>query len=144
MAISLDLSAQISERVEKLRLSLDESLKEAINEYTEEAIKFMLSIGALPLYFDMGGVYALKPSGEIVSTSWDEVDILRVENDQRIRNIALFQGSKKYPELSELIDANPNTNRPCPYCKGTGIASLPSGVRSENFVCYCGGLGWIP
>lgn len=92
----------------------------------------------------MGGVYALKPNGEIVSASWDDVECLRVENDQRIRNIALFQGSKKYPELSELIDANPHTNHLCPHCKGTGIAPIPTGVRGENFVCYCGGLGWVP
>ena len=136
MAISKYLSMQISERIRQVSLSLDEN--------TEAAIKFLLDTGALPLYFDIGGVYALKPSGEILVSSWADESVVTDENDQRIKNIVLFQGSKKYPEILELIDDNPNITVPCPHCNGTGIVPLSPEVKGENFVCYCGGLGWIP
>jgi hypothetical protein len=136
MNITPELAVKISERIRNY-VSLP-------SHGLEEAISVALSIEALPLYLDVGGVFAVKPTGEIVVISSDEPHTLRIEDDPRICNIVFFQGSKKYPELSELVLSKPINAQLCPYCKGTGIAPTPPGVSGDQFVCYCGGLGWIP
>ena len=99
----------------------------------------------LPLFCDMGGCLAIRPDGEIVSFVWDEADKLRVEGDTRARNIALFQGSTKYPELKSLIKPASPSARECPHCEGTGVeASAREAGMGDGVVCYCGGLGWLP
>lgn len=100
----------------------------------------------LPLVLAGGGCYAIRPDGQIVSFSLDEPSKLRVENDERICNIMLFKGSKKYPELEELVPEKPTDAQVCPFCKGTGVYPVPSSsqLTSDDIVCFCGGLGWLP
>lgn len=98
----------------------------------------------LPLVLDMGGVVTLDPGGHILSFLWDDTEHPRLESDPRIRNVALFQGSKKYPELKDLLPAKPDDARICPSCGGTGIDPAAAKLDVDNIVCYCGGLGWIP
>lgn len=101
-------------------------------------------LGALPIFWDAGGCFALRPDGVIVSFLWDERDAVRVEDDPRVRNVALFRGSKKYPELEALI-VKPAGAALCPHCGGTGRE--PTAVKlnlEDSIVCYCGGLGWLP
>lgn len=139
MIIAPNLAAKISERVKDYVLPSDGD--------TEEAIKAALKIGALPLYLEMGGVFALQLNGEIISIPWGEPENLRVEHDQRIRNMVLFQGSMKYPELSGLISPKPDDAKVCPYCNGIGEATIALDLADEarkHITCYCGGLGWIP
>jgi ssDNA-binding Zn-finger/Zn-ribbon topoisomerase 1 len=97
----------------------------------------------LPLVWDTGGVFAINPEGEVISFSWDDWGNPRVETDLRLRNNALFGGSKKYPELKELIQ-RPRDARVCPYCGGSGIDRYAKKLNTDVIVCYCGGLGWIP
>jgi hypothetical protein len=102
------------------------------------------TFGALPLCSDMGGCTALRPDGEIVSFAWDAPHGLKIEDDLRMRNAALYQGSSKYPELAVLVPARPPTARDCPHCGGSGAPLLALPAGAENIVCFCGGLGWIP
>ena len=99
---------------------------------------------ALPLMLDMGGCLAIRPYGEIVSFAWDEEQNYVVERDRRLCNIALFQGSEKYPELLHLITPRTLLDKDCPHCDGTGIHPINATLRMGNILCYCGGLGWIP
>jgi len=93
----------------------------------------------LPVVLDMGGCLALRPSGEIVSFPWDNASDIRVETCPRIRNLAFFQGSKKFPALRALVPARPSNAVDCSHCRGQSeLVGLP-----ENVVCYCGGLGWL-
>jgi hypothetical protein len=100
--------------------------------------------GALPLCLDLGGCTALRSDGEIISFAWDAPYGLKVEDDLRLRNAALYQGSRKYPELAVLVPARPPTARDCPHCGGSGASPLALQVGAENMVCFCGGLGWLP
>lgn len=136
MAIAEVIAEKISERVKAYVIPANPDIS--------EAIKVALEIEALPMLMDAGGVFALKPDGEIIAILWDKPQDLRVENDERVRNVVLFQGSKKYPELASLVPSRSSHARLCTACNGTGIAPVPPGVSSEHFVCYCGGLGWIP
>lgn len=98
----------------------------------------------LPLMLDMGGCYALRSNKQVISFPWDDITDIRVENDPRIRNIALFRGSKKYPELMALIPPKPNNAIECSYCDGTGIEKTTAKLGLDSIICYCGGLGWLP
>lgn len=95
----------------------------------------------LPLVPDMGGCYAIRSNGEVVSFSWDAPSDVRAEEDPRIRNMAIFQGSRKYPILQSLVPHKPADALECPHCRGTGKLPEP---MPENVICYCGGLGWLP
>ncbi len=97
----------------------------------------------LPLVWDMGGVFTINPKTEIVSFAWDEWDDPKVESDLRLRNNALFGGSRKYPELENLIQ-KPEDACVCPHCGGSGIDPNAEKLNTDAIVCYCGGLGWVP
>lgn len=94
---------------------------------------------ALPLYLDIGGCYSVRPSGEIISFEWDTEDEVQVETRPLIRNLALCQGSKKYPELREFIPSKPVDAVECPQCRGKG--ELPAPLN--RVICSCGGVGWL-
>lgn len=95
----------------------------------------------LPLMLDMGGCYALRQDGTVISFSWDDSHDHRVERDARIIRIALFQGSLKYPEISELVPKRPANAENCRHCPGAEkMSEIPT---LAAFVCYCGGLGWL-
>lgn len=106
------------------------------------ALAARLSI--LPIVLDMGGVMALRSSGEVVSFSWDEPDRLKIEGDVRVRNLVFFQAAIKFPELKPLVPDRPADVRECESCRGTGIVTgLPNNLVTD-VICYCGGLGWLP
>jgi hypothetical protein len=104
----------------------------------------------LPLFIDMGGVFAINTKGDIISFPLDgeplqvEEKLPKIEIDPRIRNIALYQGSKKYPELKNLIPLKPDNAQVCPHCGGSGIDPYAAKLNTDKIICYCGGLGWIP
>jgi hypothetical protein len=108
--------------------------------------KLASELNLLPMLFDMGGYYGIRPNGETLSFAWDEPHDLRAENDPRICNLVLLQGAKKYPELSVLIPSRPADAEDCPHCNGTGIERYVAehGLNPEVNICYCGGLGWLP
>jgi len=108
--------------------------------------KVAAELNVLPMFWDFGGCYAIRPDGEIVSFVWDEPYKLEPENDSRICNLVLFQGVKKYPELSELVPPRPSDAEDCSHCGGTGVepTNAKLGFDEERIVCYRGGLGWLP
>jgi hypothetical protein len=95
----------------------------------------------LPLMLDMGGCYALRQDGTVISFAWDATLDHRIETDARIIRIALFQGSLKHPEIVELVPKRPVGAENCRLCHGTGKVSEKPAL--DAFVCYCGGLGWL-
>ena len=98
----------------------------------------------LPVMLDMGGCLGLRSDGEVVSFSWDEPRQLRVEHDERIRNVALFRASLEYALLGCLMPRKPATAVTCPHCGGSGrISGLPQDLV-KTITCHCGGLGWLP
>lgn len=148
MTISLNLSSRISELIQEFSLATAPDPLKLRDLAAAENV--------LPLIWDMGGVFAINPGGDVVSFSfsltlngqfvaypWEKTEPPRIETDLRIRNNALFGGSKKYPELEPLIE-KPDDARVCPHCGGTGIDSYAEKLNTNAIVCYCGGLGWIP
>ena len=135
MYISNDLATIIRRRIQEF-VNGSESNSVSLRQVAAEK-------NVLPLVWDMGGVFTINPNGEIISFAWDEWENPRVESDLRLRNNALFGGSKLYPELETLIE-RPNASRVCPYCGGTGRDPMAEKLNTDAIVCYCGGLGWIP
>ena len=134
MIISPELATRIAELIQDYCTSAEAS---------PELRKLVVQEGVLPLFCDMGGVLTIGVEGEIRSFLWDDTLHGKVEYDPRIRNLALFQGSKKYPDLEGLIE-KPDDACVCSYCQGTGVAPFSEQLNADTIVCYCGGLGWIP
>ena len=133
MTVSDDLSARIARLIEEYPLT-DAPL---------ELRKLATDENVLPLCCDIGGVFTISANGEIRSFLWDDTLHGQIEFDRRIRNVALFQGSRKCPELEVLIE-KPVDARVCEYYDGSGVAPYTRALNYENIICYCGGLGWLP
>jgi hypothetical protein len=125
--------------------------EEAIRDYTSESSQappYLKVLAAkyslLPLYIDWTAFFGLRGDGAIVLVATEEPDEPpTVEQDERLINLALYQGSLKYPYLSRLVPTREPTARDCPHCEGRGTIEL-AGVEPNIVVCYCGGLGWLP
>lgn len=136
----------------ELKHLIENRLKEFLNSTEPDPLNLRsvaANLNALPLLLDIGGCYAIRPGGEIVTFAWDDEKNFEIEHDRRIRNIALFQGSKKYPELNELIPARSAHDLDCSHCKGTGRNPVYEqlgieGGANSPILCWCGGLGWVP
>ena len=100
---------------------------------------------ALPLLFDFTAIMAIRPDGELV---WIDEDLSRVRpvEDERERNVGLFQGSLRDHDLDFLVPPRPADAVDCPDCRGTGRIPFPEGSEhlADRVVCYCGGIGWLP
>jgi len=100
-------------------------------------------LNALPLYYGWFRCLAIRPNGDIISFDIDAPDHIqppgriRIEKDSIIRNLALYQGSKKYLELQILVPSKPADAIDCSFCGGKGDFTT-------KVVCFCGGLGWLP
>ena len=99
---------------------------------------------ALPLVNEAVGSYLLRPDGEIVFAEWGAKESAAPETSERIRNLVLAEGSRKYAELTAMSPVRPSDAPDCPYCRGTGIPSGAEPLGPTEVGCYCGGLGWIP
>jgi hypothetical protein len=101
-------------------------------------------LDVLPVMWDMGGCVAVRPTGEIVFWIWDEEAKISVDDTPLGRNRALFQGAAKYPNLQPFLPTRPVNAETCVDCKGTGnLSGLPEAFPGQ-FVCFCGGAGWLP
>jgi hypothetical protein len=98
---------------------------------------------ALPLCVDWEKCWALRPDGQVVVFMHEGEDPqLRAEEDTRMKNVALFQGSLTYPEIQSLVPDRPADASDCPFCAAKGLDNAH--LESQNIICYCGGLGWVP
>jgi hypothetical protein len=104
------------------------------------------SARALPLYLDWTACMALRPDGEVIWIDYDEPHQVRPVEDERERNLGLFQGSRNDPDLQFLVPPRPSDAIECATCKGTGRLVFPEDHQhlAEKLICYCGGLGWLP
>ena len=99
---------------------------------------------ALPLWTDLVGCLALRPTGELIFFSWDDpralTELLNTDYDRRLIHAARALGSRRYPGIAGLAPAREASARICPTCHGSGrIPDVP-----DNVICECGGLGWVP
>jgi hypothetical protein len=104
-------------------------------------------LNGLPLYFDWTAFMALLPDGSIVWVPYDdEPGDIELVQEERVRNLGLFQATKLHPELQFLVPLKPPDALDCPDCRGTGRLPFPPGSEhiAERLVCYCGGIGWLP
>jgi hypothetical protein len=128
------ISLLISKEIEKF---IEEKSPMYAQSWSPECfIKF----GALPVMMDGGGVFGLRPDGQVVSTSWDDPDQMQIESEPRIINIVHFKASQKFPSLKSLAPERTEHCKTCPHCNGS--RRYPS--FGGTIVCYCGGVGWLP
>ncbi len=97
----------------------------------------------LPVFVDWTTFYGLQTDGEILVVPTEEDEELKLEDDNRLQRMAIFQGAKKYFELRSLVPQRPDEAVDCNHCEGRGRIDLPGIVGADTIVCYCGGLGWL-
>lgn len=116
------------------------------SDQTIDLRKIATELNVLPLYLDWSGAFGIRSNGEFFSFSYEKLYEIKTDYNQREINGILFRGIKKYPELNELMPLRAANSIDCSYCNGTGIDPMNEklGFTEERFVCYCGGLGWIP
>jgi hypothetical protein len=135
VVLTPELSARIAARIAAFP---------AENEAHQWLADLVRETAALPLWLDMGGSYGITAVGELVELDWDGPSGSKPLHDPRAVNLALFQGSLKFPELAVLVPTRPATATTCGHCGGGGKLALANEPGLENIVCYCGGLGWLP
>jgi hypothetical protein len=130
---------------------LSDWIQDAIKRYTDgasnepEYLKFYATLyNLLPIYIDWTHCYGLRADGTVfLFSTEDEEKTIHEETNERLRNLALFRGAKKYPELKTIAPVRSTDAIDCPNCKGLGKIDVP-GLGPDTIVCYCGGLGWLP
>ena len=98
---------------------------------------------ALPVLFDMGGFFAIRTDGVVLSATWDAPESPGVEEDPRIRNTVFYVASRLHPSFSALKPERETADIDCEDCGGTGRFRFNNEVVPD-VVCYYGGLGWLP
>jgi len=125
------MRAAIEKRLKEFLASSDPRLK-----YHQEAAR---KHGFLPLYAGWLATLGIRPDGSFVR--WEQEDdpetITELSNPY-LQRMAICEGAKKYPELRALLPPRPDTAETCNKCDGTGTMRGLS-----DFVCHCGGAGWI-
>lgn len=130
---------------DKQRMFIEKKIRDLVQSHeVSDSKKIAVDYNALLLHSDMGGAYCLNCNGQIFSIMWDAPKKVKYENDKRILNLVLFQGSKKFPELAALVPQKTQLDEICPHCDGTGVSKVAQETKLDSIVCYCGGLGWIP
>jgi len=115
-------------------------------EAYEDCRKAAGSAHALPLYLDWTACMALRLDGEVLWIDYDEPYQVQPVEDERERNLGLFQGSRRDPDLGFLTPVRPPDAIECPDCRGTGRLTFPEEHQhlADKIICSCGGLGWLP
>jgi hypothetical protein len=148
----------------KISRELSDKIQNEINEFVfapeillvklEEIYDLRKNAGelnVLPIAFDFGHIWALRPDGEIVCFPYEQPAEIEVigEDQKRFLNMrrgVYLRASKTYPELHELLPIRPADARICESCNGTGREPINEalGYEEERIVCLCCGLGWLP
>lgn len=98
-------------------------------------------LSALPIGGSMWADYYLRPNGEvvIVGDDFDKPDEDTVHTDPvRVLGVMVW-GSRRYPELIELLPTREPGARDCPCIRAPSIFGLGKHICGE-----CGGVGWLP
>jgi hypothetical protein len=139
MAVPVPLAAMVDARLAEFRGRDDEGLRGERELATR--------LGALPIYADQRGCYALRPNGQLLfvpngpggfdSTTWTD----KVEPTWR--QIALASAAHRYPEFKVLLPQRATGDADCKECGAVGLRFSPEAPHGQ--LCSgCLGLGWRP
>jgi hypothetical protein len=96
----------------------------------------------LPVYRNWTHAFGVMEEGDVVVFQYEPWPGVVGPPDGRLTdirwmNVAIHEGMKRYPWLKELLPPRPADAQECSMCSGTG--TVP-----PEFICYCGGSGWVP
>lgn len=118
----------------------EQTLSEALGVSDQDRAA-LRALRVLPLVWELGAGFVLNEKGIVLQ--YDGGDKLAVCADLRTANVALMSAARFVPELTSFIK-RPAATTVCPCCLGSGRAPNAPVTPLESFVCFCGGLGWIP
>lgn len=97
--------------------------------------------GALPICWSLWALMCLRPNGEVVviGDDLDHPELAVVHSDWKHLVSALVLGSKRYPQLRELIPIRGPDAVDCSACD-----DIPRELKGTFRCLECSGLGWVP
>lgn len=104
-------------------------------EWVREAVR---AHHLLPLCFIMSSAMCIRPDGSFVW--WSEESAPEPLLEARLQRGALYQGSKRWPELAALLPPSPFGAIDCDQCRETKMLQA---TVAPNITCWCGGIGWV-
>ena len=108
-------------------------------EFDDRTLGLARDSGALPIGFDLCNDMFIRPDGVVGGASTDDSAIAFGDlSPSRLMRALLF-GSKRIPELRDLIPSRPRDAFDCSQCDGAG-----KHPAAEHAWCdLCGGVGWV-
>jgi len=116
-----------------------------------ESARWIREAGGISLFGTIGGEAYLRPDGTVWyywAADWtndpDRYEWREGRGNERWA--ALVLGSKRMPELKQLLPIRPPNAPDCPRCGGRGEihVSRQSDGKERGIICPdCGALGWI-
>lgn len=146
----------------KFSQELSDQIQKAINEFASDPNPFLVltdesdkkldlrriasEIRYLPVAFDLGRSWGIKPNGETVAVIYSIPYEVKPETNQKIINMVLFRTARNFPNLKELTPVRNPESIICPGCDGTGIPKefAQHELLAKAVSCNCGGVGWLP
>ena len=133
LTLSADLSAFVAERIARYESERPES--------QDWLAPYVKKLNILPLWSDWLETVGIQPDGSLRKFSADgdqtEYEGLRHVDRQAILIHSLLEGSRRYPQLQQVIPQRPPEAVVCPQCNGKGFAH-------QGVICSCGNIGWVP
>ena len=104
-----------------------------------------LERGLRPVWADWVGGFGLTPEHAVVYIEHHSETAPEPVEELHLRQVTLFNASRRYPELAGLAPVRSPDDPTCPHCGGSGVLRRLDGRPApDNVVCFCGGMGWLP
>src|SRR5215210_4512349 len=101
MKVSQELSRKIEAELQEYILNSEPAWTSSEKTINLRNIASELKI--LPLYLDWSGAFGIRSNGEIVSFNYEKPYEIKIEENQRIINLVLYNGITDFsPQLREL------------------------------------------
>ncbi|MCB1043327.1 MAG: hypothetical protein KDC35_10320 [Acidobacteria bacterium] len=119
---------------------MDKGLHQNILATIKHIPEAKLGIG-LKLYESYGGSVFLSPKGELFEFAEYSGSTRKLESREEILT-SLAIGSRRYPQLANLLPLRDRDAKICDLCEGEGVVLV--GVTKKEIICgKCAGLGWL-
>ena len=138
-------SEVVKDCIEKFKENATPSVYDRVESKQIDVCKIVSEHNFLPIFYDWTAFCSVRPDGEMVWCEYENPRKLDIEENRRIRNIAMVKGIEFFPELLPFMPCRGINDIDCPHCDSVQKTreQMPEHLR-KPLNCYCGGLGWIP
>lgn len=108
-------------------------------EFGDDTLRLAQESGALAIGFDLCNDVFIRPDGAVGGASIDDSAVTFAEMSPSRLISALLFGSKRIPELHDLVPVRPDDAVNCSQCDASGKHP----IAKHTWCDFCGGVGWM-